>query len=134
MTSVPVFLGTTAAAALVNGWLIARTGNLRRSLGISVGDGGNEALLRRMRAQANFLETTPFFLFMVLGLELSGADRIGLAIVAAIFILARISHGVGMEGGNKSRWRMYGMMGTTFPTILLIVWAVVQLILNGLGR
>ena len=134
MIAVPVFLGAAAAAALVNGWLIARTGNLRRELRISVGDGGNEALLRRMRAQANFLETTPFFLFLVLGLEVSGANRIALAILAAIFIVARISHGVGMEGGNKSRWRMYGMMGTTFPTILLILWAVVQLILIGLGR
>lgn len=134
MIAVPVFLGAAAAAALVNGWLIARTGNLRRELRISVGDGGNEALLRRMRAQANFLETTPFFLFLVLGLELSGANRIGLAIVAAIFIVARISHGVGMEGGNKSRWRMYGMMGTTFPTIVLLVWAVVLLIGMGLGR
>ena len=134
MIAVPVFLGAAVGAALLNGWLIARTGNLRRELSISVGDGGNEALLRRMRAQANFLETTPFFLFLVVGLELSGANRIALAIAAAIFIVARVSHGVGMEGGNKSRWRMYGMMGTTFPTILLIAWAVVQLILIGLGR
>ena len=134
MIVVPVFLGLTAAAALVNGWLIARTGNLRRQLGISVGDGGNEALLRRMRAQANFLETTPFFLFLLLGLELSGANRIALALIGAIFILARISHGVGMEGGDKSRWRMYGMMGTTFPTLVLILWALVRLTQLGLGR
>ena len=128
MTSVPVFLGTTAAAALVNGWLIARTGNLRRSLGISVGDGGNEALLRRMRAQANFLEHAPFFLLLVLGLELSGANRIALAVFAALFILARISHGVGMEGGERSRWRMYGMMGSTFLSIALVIWAIGELI------
>ncbi|MBV8907399.1 MAG: MAPEG family protein [Sphingomonas sp.] len=134
MVLIPVFLGLAAAAAVVNGWLIARTGNLRRALRISVGDGGNEALLRRMRAQSNFLETTPFFLFLVLGLELSGASRIGLAGLAAIFILARISHGIGMEGGDKSRWRMYGMMGTTFPTLALIFWALIRLVELGLGR
>ena len=134
MVLIPVFLGLAAAAAMVNGWLIARTGNLRRALRISVGDGGNEALLRRMRAQANFLETTPFFLFLVLGLELSGASRIGLAGLAAIFVLARISHGIGMEGGDKSRFRMYGMMGTTFPTLALILWAVIRLVELALGR
>jgi uncharacterized protein len=128
MTIVPVFLGTAAAAALVNGWLVARTGKLRRQLRISVGDGGSEALLRRMRAQANFIETTPFFLFLVLGLELSGANRIALAIAAALFILARILHGVGMEGGEKARFRVYGMSTTTFVTIALIVWAIVCLV------
>jgi len=128
MTIVPVFLGTAAAAALVNGWLVARTGKLRRALGISVGDGGNDALLRRMRAQANFIETTPFFLFLILGLELSGVNRIALAIVAALFILARISHGIGMEGGEKARFRVYGMTTTTCVTIALILWAVVCLL------
>ena len=134
MVLVPVFLGTSAALALVNGWLIARTGKLRRQIGISVGDGGNEALLRRMRAQANFVETVPFFLFLILGLELSGANRLVLAIAATWFTLARISHGVGMEGGEKSRWRMYGMMSTSFLSIALILWAIVCLSLELLGR
>jgi uncharacterized membrane protein YecN with MAPEG domain len=128
MILVPVSLGTAAALALVNGWLVARAGKLRRQLGISVGDGGNEALLRRMRAQANFIETAPFFLFLVFGLELCGANRIALAIAAALFVLARISHGVGMEGGEKARFRMYGMMSTSILTVALILWAVVAVL------
>ncbi|HJP68727.1 MAG TPA: MAPEG family protein [Sphingomicrobium sp.] len=134
MVLVPVFLGTTIALALVNGWLIARTGKLRRQAGISVGDGGSEALLRRMRAQGNFGETAPLFLFLVLGLELYGANRWGLAVAAALFTLARISHAVGMEGGEKSRWRMYGMMSTSFLTIALILWAAACLAEQWLGR
>lgn len=134
MVLVPVFLGTSAALALVNGWLIARTGKLRRQIGISVGDGGNEALLRRMRAQANFVETVPFFLFLVLALEMSGANRLVLAIAAVWFTLARISHAVGMEGGEKSRWRMYGMMSTSILSIALIIWAIFCLIVDLLGR
>ena len=134
MVLVPVFLGTTIALALVNGWLIARTGKLRRQIGISVGDGGSEALLRRMRAQANFGETAPLFLCLVLGLELFRVNRWGLAIAAALFTLARISHGVGMEGAEKSRWRMYGMMGTSTLTIALIIWAIVCLVGQFLGR
>lgn len=134
MVLVPVFLGTTISLALVNGWLIARTGKLRRQVGVSVGDGGSEALLRRMRAQANFGETAPLFLFLVLGLELSGAHRWILATAAAWFTLARIAHAVGMEGGEKSRWRMYGMMSTSIVTMALIIWAIVCLGEQFLGR
>ena len=32
-----------------------------------------------------------------------------------------------MEGGEKSRWRMYGMMSTSFLSIALILWAIVCL-------
>jgi uncharacterized membrane protein YecN with MAPEG domain len=125
MTAVPVTLASAAAAALLNGWLAGRIGRLRGQFNISIGDGGNDALLRRMRAQANFLENAPFFLFLVLGLELSGADRAILAAAAAVFILARISHAIGMEGGTLQRWRMYGMTTTTIVTIALIIWAMV---------
>ena len=65
---------------------------------------------------------------LVLGLELFAANRLALAIVAALFVLARISHAVGMEGGEKSRWRMYGMMTTSVTTIVLMLWAIVRLI------
>jgi uncharacterized membrane protein YecN with MAPEG domain len=125
MTAVPVTLASAAAAALLNGWLAGRIGRLRGQFNISIGDGGNDALLRRMRAQANFLENAPLFLFLVLGLELSGADRAILAAAAAVFILARISHAIGMEGGTLQRWRMYGMTTTTIVTIALIIWAMV---------
>lgn len=134
MIAVPVFLGTGAALALVNGWLIARTGKLRRLTGVSVGDGGNEALLRRMRAQANFVETAPVFLFLLLGLELSGAGRLLLAMLGILFTVGRISHAVGMEGGEKSRFRMYGMMTTTLVTTAVIVLAIARVVEFALGR
>ena len=38
-----------AAAALINFWLGFRIGQVRGATKISVGDGGNEQLLRRMR-------------------------------------------------------------------------------------
>jgi hypothetical protein len=128
MTPVPVFLGTVVALTLINGWLSARIGKLRGRFKVSVGDGGHEPLLRAMRAQANLIETAPFFLFLVLGLELAHVNSIALAIAAALFVLARVSHGIGMEGGEKARWRMYGMMGTSLLTIVLIAWALFCLV------
>src|SRR5215213_5717431 len=75
MTPVPVTLATAAAAVFVNLWLGWRVITARRDAGVRLGDGGNEAVLRRMRAQANFIENAPFFLILLGGLELSGAMR-----------------------------------------------------------
>ena len=124
MVAIPVTLGAVAAATVVNGWLSARIGKLRGLYKVSVGDGGHEPLLRRMRAQANFIENAPFFLLLLAGLELSGGNRFALGLAAAIFILARIAHGVGMDGGERQRWRMIGMMSTTFVTLVLVIWAL----------
>ncbi len=52
----PITLVTAGAAAIINLWLALRTGAVRRASKVDVGDGGNEALIRRMRAHANFVE------------------------------------------------------------------------------
>ena len=126
MAAVSITLLTTAAAVFVNLWLGARVVSSRREHQVKLGDGGNEAVLRRMRAQANFSENAPFFLILLGGLELSGANSLALAVIAGIFIAARISHAVGMEGPAVWRWRMYGMMGSTLGTVGLALWAIVR--------
>jgi uncharacterized membrane protein YecN with MAPEG domain len=134
MSPVPVTLTATAAAVFVNIWLGWRVSTLRHELKVSVGDGGHEPLLRRMRAQANFIENAPFFLLLLGGLELSGANRLALAIVAALFMLARIAHGFGMDGGALQRWRRNGIMASTFLMVVLAVWALVSAYQFCLGR
>jgi uncharacterized protein len=132
MTPVPVTLAATTAAIALNIWLGGRIAQLRKQFKVSVGDGGHEPLLRRMRAQANFIENAPFFLILLAGLELSDASKLGLALIATIFILARVSHGIGMESRDRQRWRMFGMMGTTFTNLALVFWAIICI--AGLGR
>ena len=134
MSPVPVTLLTAAAVVLVNIWLGNRIGKLRREHKISVGDAGNEALLRRMRAQANLIENAPFFLILLGGLELSGANRWALGAIALIFVSARIAHGYGMEGGELQRWRMIGIMTTFMAIFALAIWAVVCAAGELLGR
>lgn len=124
MTAVPVTLATAAALVVLNMWLGGRIAKLRGQYKVSVGDGGHEPLLRRMRAQANFVENAPFVLILIGGLELSGATHIALAIIAALFVLARISHAIGLDGGDLGRWRMYGMMTTTLINVILAAWAI----------
>jgi uncharacterized membrane protein YecN with MAPEG domain len=134
MTPIPVTLLAAAAVASVNFWLGARISAYRRDFKVSVGDGGQEPLLRRMRAQANFIENAPFFLILLGGLELSGANRWGLAALAVVFVLARISHGIGMDRPDLRRWRAYGMISTALTLAALIVWAAICGVEGLLGR
>jgi uncharacterized membrane protein YecN with MAPEG domain len=134
MTPVPVTLATAACATFLNIWLGWRIARLRNEYKVSVGDGGHEPLLRRIRAQANFIENAPFVLILLGGLELSGANRWALLAIAAIFVLARISHAIGMDAAEARRWRMYGMMGSAFTTVALAIWAIVCAAGTLLGR
>ena len=125
MTLLPITLSTAAAAAVLNIWLSARVIGARRPLKISVGDGGSDAVLRRMRAHANFAEYAPIFLILLAAIELGGGNPLALWIVAAAFILARIAHGLGMDEGSPKLLRMLGMMTTTVVTVGLAAYAVV---------
>lgn len=120
----PVTLSMAAAAALLNIWLTIRVGMVRRATGISVGDGGNEALIRRMRAQLNFIENAPVVLVMVGGIELARAGNPFLLGAAAIFILGRVAHGIGMDGGPLGFLRGVGTLTTMLTQLCLAVWAV----------
>ncbi|WP_341631136.1 MAPEG family protein [Sphingomonas agri] len=134
MVPVPVTLASTVASTLLNLWLGGRIAALRKEFRVSVGDGGQEPLLRRMRAQANFIENAPFVLILLGGLELSGANRAGLTAIAVIFIVARILHAIGMDGSEKQRFRMFGMIGSSLVTLALVLWATSSVVLEVLGR
>jgi uncharacterized membrane protein YecN with MAPEG domain len=124
MIPIPVTLSTAAACVFLNLWLGSRIAKLRVDYKVSVGDGGHEPLLRRMRAQANFIEHAPFVLILIGALELSGANAIALAVIAAAFVLARISHGIGMDGVDLHRWRAVGMITSSLITVGLALWAI----------
>ena len=125
MTPIPITLLTAAAAVALHIWLGARVVTSRRVHEVRIGDGGNEAVLRRMRAQANFIENTTLFLILLGGLELSGGNRVALGVLAAAFILARIAHPIGMDGPHLVRWRMVGMMTSIAAMVVLSLWATV---------
>ena len=108
MTLLPVTLAACAAAAILNIWLMMRIGAIRQAAGISVGDGGSEPLHRRMRAQMNFVENTPFVLALLAAIELSGKGDGWLALVAAAYFIGRIGHAFGMDGGSLAVGRMIG--------------------------
>jgi hypothetical protein len=123
MTVLPVTLAAAAAAAVLNIWLSIRIGAVRRALGISVGDGGSDALQRRMRAQLNYVENTAFVLVLIAAIELAGAGSWWLAYVAAVYFIGRVLHGFGMDGGNWGWGRMVGTLTTMLAQLGLAVVA-----------
>lgn len=120
----PVTLSLAAAALLINFWLSYRIGQLRHDLKISVGDGGNDLLARRMRAQLNFAENVPLVLIMAGLIELAGKGGMWLEPVGAVFMLGRVLHGLGMDGGSLAWGRTAGMAVNMLTSLGLVVVAV----------
>lgn len=119
----PTTLSLGAAALLINFWLGWRCGAIRSQEKISVGDGGNELLMRRMRAQANFIEQVPLVLIVFAALEAAGKAPVWLAALGGLFMLGRIAHGIGMDG-NFNAGRPIGMVTGMVLQLALVVMAV----------
>lgn len=98
--------------------LSVRTILLRRRLKINLGDGGNAAMLRAMRVQANFAEYVPFALVLLGLLAAQGADAPRLHFLGAVLCIARISHAYGVSQAKEIFiFRIIGVAGTF--TVLL---------------
>jgi uncharacterized protein len=123
-------LSLAAAAALITIWHMMRIGRVRMNEKIVHGDGGNPALSRRMRAQANFGENTPFVLILIAAIELTGKGGTWLAIVGALFMLGRVLHALGMDKAEPNPLRMIG----TFAAMLTLLGLGVVAVLISLGR
>lgn len=124
MITLPVTLCAAAAAAIINLWLTIRIGQLRTRNKVWVGDDGGGPLTGRMRAQLNFVENTAFVLILIAAIELAGAGGEWLAWVSGIYLLSRVAHGLGMDGGALARGRMVGALVTMITQLGLAVVAV----------
>lgn len=119
-----------AAAALINLWISIRVGQMRQAAKVSVGDGGDERLVRRMRAHANFVENTPLVLILIGAVDLSGKGLSWLPIVGGVYMLGRVGHALGMDGGSLQALRGIG----TLITMLTLLGLAVVAVLIALGR
>lgn len=80
----------------------------RRSASVSLGDGGDPMLTRRIRGQANAAEQMPMTLLPLLAAEMLGGSSILLAVFAAMFCVGRLGHGIAFGWMSYSTMRMYG--------------------------
>lgn len=128
----PITLTMAAAAALINLWLMVRVGRVRVSQKVSVGDGGDEMVIKRMRAHANFIENTPFVLILIAALELSGVaqGQPWLLAIGVVYMLGRLAHGYGMDGGAL---RLGRMIGTLISMLTLLALAGIAIYVASAG-
>jgi uncharacterized membrane protein YecN with MAPEG domain len=120
----PITLTLAGAATLLNIWIAQRVGQMRRIHKVSIGDGGAQPLTARMRAHANFVEYTPFFLILIGLIELAKGSALWLWGVGIVFILARIVHVFGMDRPPGNRLRMMGIVVSALILIGLAAYAL----------
>ena len=105
-----------ALSALLIVWLSLRVIKLRRSIKVSLGDGGESELQIAIRAQGNATEYIPISLILLLLLELNQAHFIlvhsgGIAVLAG-----RLLHARGLLT-ESPLYRVLGMQITIFTII-----------------
>jgi len=117
--TLPITLTIAAACAIINVWLGARVSQLRFRHKVSMGDEGNERIVARMRAHANFVEYAPFFLILLGLVELALGSEGWLWAVAILFVAARLLHPFGMDRPAPNALRIAGASLTWILLLLL---------------
>lgn len=104
-------------------WLSMRVIGHRRRARIAIGTGGDPALERAMRAQANFAEYVPFALVLMALAEAGGTPGWVIHPLGAALLAGRLAHGWGIAREPEDyRFRVGGMMAT-FSVIALAALA-----------
>lgn len=123
---------TALSAAILSGlcvMLSLKVVGIRRREKISVGDNGNEELLRAIRAQANLLEYAPLAIILIACAELNGVHRLLVGLLALAFIAGRILHPVGMRDDKVGMSaRVLGMQLTLISMLALIATNVLWVV------
>ncbi len=99
-----------------------RVGLFRVNHKVDIGDGGDEDLLRLIRCQANFVETTPLAVALLVVMELMGAGDTWLHALGATLVVARLLHYLGLSGMGPFIGRPAGMVGTFAVYLVSSVW------------
>jgi len=93
--------------------LMLRVGGQRLNKKVSIGDGGDDTLLSRIRAHGNFTENAPLALIGLVALAMMNAHTLALHIFGGAFLLGRILHAHGMaQKDANGKGRGIGMMLT----------------------
>ena len=117
----PVVSAVTAGVLIIAqlGLMIA-TILVRRRVRQSLGEAGDPALTRAVRRHGNFAENAAIFVAALALLEMMGALRLFVAGLAALFVLGRILHAIGLSQTNTVNfWRVSGIFATVAAGLTL---------------
>lgn len=115
----PITLSTAVFGAMFQLWLTALVTTHRLRTNISLLDGGDVLLTRRIRAHANFTETMPMALLLMLLLELARWDAVLLGGCAVLLLGGRLLHAAGILQPQAFVARRLGMFFTLTSILLM---------------
>ena len=100
-------------------WLGNNVGRKRMREKVSIGDGGNPHIIRAMRGHANFVETTPMALIILMVAAVIGMPLFVIHIGGIVLVVGRFLHGYHFVQDDAPGWqRMYGMILTVLVIVL----------------
>lgn len=111
MTATSAFACYTGLNLITILVLIVQVIRLRRKEKVSLGDGGNPALVRAIRAHANAIEVTPIALIGLLAMTLVAAPVWTIHVGGISLTIGRVLHAIGLsQADGPSFGRMAGMI------------------------
>ena len=106
----PVYAGLLALFFV---FLSLRVIRFRRAAGISLGDGGDGEMRRRIRVHANFAEYAPVALILMALAELQGQPAWAIHLIGVLLAAGRMAHAFGVSRVPQiMTLRVAGMVAT----------------------
>lgn len=128
----PTLLNVTPLYLAILGLLFIlftmRAGMYRSKAKIFIGTGDDLELLRRVRGQANFVETVPITLFLLVAMELMGASSLWLHALGLTLVVGRIAHYLGLTELGPPILRVFGMIATIATILISSVWVIIAIV------
>ncbi|MFK7865489.1 MAG: MAPEG family protein [Pseudohongiellaceae bacterium] len=119
----PIYI---AILGLVFAPMTLRVGLYRVKSRVSLGNGDDPELLRRIRGQANFIETVPMALFLLITMELIGAPSIWLHTLCSALVIGRVAHYLGLTEIAPMVFRVGGMIATLTTILISSIWILIH--------
>jgi len=124
---------TAVALSVLQGLLMLRVGLYRTKVRVPYGDGGDETLLRRIRAHGNLAENASLVLVLLALAEFSGLGANIVGGFAAFFVIARVVHALAITSGKATPLRVLGALGTVGTQIGLAIVLLLNVVLPSAG-
>lgn len=128
MTFPYITAATAVVLAVLQMFLMLHAARGRGKYRTGLGDGGSEALLKRIRMHGNLAENAPLFLILLWLVEISAQWAGVVPWIALAFVVARVSHALGLSiTTGISVFRFVGVMGTLLSVLALAVLLAITL-------
>lgn len=132
---VPITALYAGLIALLTLYLMLMVGAYRGKAKLSLGDGGDEEMIIRVRRHGNLVESAAIVLVLMAIIELNGAGSLVVHGIGLLYLIARLAHPIGLRAGNTSGLpRIVGAFGTLIVLLVgagFAIWQYVQAMTAG---